>query len=106
MILLLILSIVTPLISHLLGLIINLKYPKLDFDNAAEVVKQSSSTFVSTTLGFLLLMFTVVLLLNVVGTINSSLLLLILTLVYVLVDIILYLMLIKSGTKSFNSLSV
>ena len=49
--LLLVLSILIPLISHFVGLIVNLKYPKLDWENTAEVVKQSTSSFVSVMIG-------------------------------------------------------
>ena len=55
--LLLILSILIPLVSHFIGLITNLKYPKLDWENTAEVVKQSTSSFIAVMLGMFLLIF-------------------------------------------------
>ena len=103
--LLLILSILIPLVSHFIGIIVNLKYPKLDFENSAEVVKQSTSSFISVMTGMLLLMISVGITLNVINNISSILLLIIATLVYLLVDIILYLYLIKKGVKSFSNLT-
>ena len=46
-ILILIASILLPLISETIGIIINLKYPKMDAKNDTEVVKQSMSSTVS-----------------------------------------------------------
>lgn len=52
----LIASILLPFIAEILGILINLKYPEMKADTDAEVVKQSSSSTVSTMLGFLLVM--------------------------------------------------
>ena len=106
MILLLILSILIPLISHFIGLIINLKYPKLDWENSAEVVKQSTSSFVSVMIGMVLLVVNTMIISKVVGKINSTLILLITVLLYLIINIILYLYLINKSTKEFNKLSI
>ena len=55
MLLLIMCSIVYPLISSLVGIIANLKYPKMDADNDTEVVKQSMSSFIAVMLGFALI---------------------------------------------------
>ena len=47
-------SIVGPIISSLLGLIINLKYPKMDASNDTEVVKQSMSSMISVFSGMII----------------------------------------------------
>ena len=106
MILLVILSILIPLISHFIGLIINLKYPKLDWENSAEVVKQSTSSFVSVMIGMVLLVVNTMIISKVVGKINSTLILLITVLLYLIINIILYLYLINKSTKEFNKLSI
>ena len=106
MVLLLILSILIPLVSHFIGLIVNLKYPKLDAENSTEVVKQSTSSFISVMLGMILLIITIVIITNIIGYINSTLLLLIATIVYIVIDSILYLYLINKGVEEFNNLSV
>ena len=104
--LLLILSILVPLVSHFIGLIVNLKYPKLDAENSTEVVKQSASSFIAVMIGMLLYITTVVIVINVIGHISAILLLMIITLIYIVVDIILYKYLINIGVKIFNHLTI
>lgn len=106
MLLLIVLSILIPLVSHFIGLIVNLKYPKLDAENSTEVVKQSTSSFLSVMIGMILLMISIVIIIRVVGKINSTLVLIMATILYILIDTILYLYLITRGVKDFNRLSV
>lgn len=105
-ILILVLSILLPLISHFLGLIINLKYPKLDAENSAEVVKQSTSSFIAVMLGMgLLIVF--ITLTTVLGVfLNETIILLIFTVFYALVNFGLYTYLTKKSVKEFDSLSI
>ena len=103
---LLILSIIVPLVSHFLGLIINLKYPKLEFDNPTEVVKQSMSSFLSVMLGMILLMINIGIIVLLLGKTNSTLILLIVTTLFIIVDTLLYLYLTKKSVKDFNKLSI
>lgn len=104
--LLLVLSILIPLISHFVGLIVNLKYPKLDWENTAEVVKQSTSSFVSVMIGIILLVANAMIIAKIVGKMNSTLILLLAVFLYLIVNIILYVYLINKSTKEFNQLSV
>ena len=106
MILLVILSILIPLISHFIGLIINLKYPKLDYENSSEVVKQSTSSFLSVTIGMLLFGITIFVVIKSVELIGSVSLLSLFLVVYFLIDIILYIYLIKVSINDFNELSI
>lgn len=105
-ILLLMLSILIPLISHFIGLIVNLKYPKLDWENSAEVVKQSVSSFASVMIGMILLVINAVVIFKVIGSINSTLVLLVAVLIYLILNVILYLYLTKVSVKEFNKLSI
>ena len=105
-ILLLIFSIITPLISHFIGLIINLKYPKLEYENSAEVVKQSISSFLSVIIGMLLLILSVVTISKLIEYLNSLNILLIFLAIYTLMDIILYLYLTKKSIKKFSKLTI
>jgi len=105
-ILLLILSILIPLVSHFVGLIVNLKYPKLDAENSTEIVKQSTSSFISVMIGMVLFIMSIVFVVKLVEHIKSMLFLLIATLIYLVIDTILYLYLINKGVKDFNRLSV
>lgn len=50
-VLLLIASVLLPLISETIGIIVNLKYPRMDAQNDTEVVKQSMSSSVSVFMG-------------------------------------------------------
>ena len=104
--LLLVLSILLPLVSHFVGIIVNLKFPKLDWENATEIVKQSFSSFLSVMIGMVLLVINFTIISNIVGEINSTILLVIITAIYILIDILLYLYLATKGSKDFNKLSV
>lgn len=55
-ILTLIASVVMPFVAELIGILVNLKYPVLDAQTDAEVVKQSGSSNVSALIGLLLVM--------------------------------------------------
>lgn len=105
-ILLLILSLLIPLVSHFIGLIVNLKYPKLDAESNAEVVKQSLSSFISVMIGMILLITSVIIIINVVSKINATLLLSLFVFVYIIIDILLYIYLINKGEKIFNKLLI
>lgn len=104
--LLILLSILIPLVSHFIGIIINLRYPKLDYENSTEVVKQSTSSLVSLALGMLLLVVNIVIVTNIIGLVNSKLILFMFSLIYIMIDIIFYLYLINVGVKEFKDLSI
>ena len=104
--LLIVLSILIPLVSHFIGIIVNLKYPKLDAENSAEVVKQSTSSFISVMIGMILALLSIVIITKIIGKINSSIFLIIVTIIYIIINTILYLYLIKKGTIEFNKLTV
>ncbi len=106
MILLLFLGILIPLVSHFIGIIINLQYPKLDFENESEVVKQSMSSFLSVMIGMILFIVSIVITLNLLGNIHAKLLLFLTVVFYLIVDFILYQIMLHKGVKDFNKLSV
>jgi len=106
MFLLLLLSILIPLTSHFIGIIVNLKYPKLDWENQAEVVKQSTSSFVAVMIGMVLLVLSAFLAFKFISIVPAIIILSIFTLVFILLDTILYLYLTKKSVKEFDSLSV
>ena len=105
-ILLLMLSVLVPLLSHFIGLIINLKYPKLDYENSTEVVKQSVSSLVSVLIGMILLIVNLVVLNKIIGVVSADIILLVATGIYCFIDIILYLYLIRFGVNDFEKLSI
>ena len=105
-ILLLGLSIIMPLVSHFIGIIVNLRHPKLDFENSTEVVKQSASSFISVMIGMILIFISLTIMFKLVGVISSTLILVLLSIVYLLVDIVLYIYLVNYGVKYFNKLNI
>ena len=95
-------SIACPTFSAIIGLIINLKYPKLDANSDTEIVKQSMSSFLAVFSGFGLGMVSVTItficgMKNIV--IVSELL------VFIILDILLWKYIEKKGTKKFEKLS-
>ena len=104
--LLIILSIIIPLVSHFIGIIINLKYPKLDAENSAEVVKQSVSSFLAVVIGMLLLILNIFIISKIYTFMSSISILIIFILAYLLIDIFLYLFLVNNSTKDFEKLSI
>ena len=105
MLLIIFLTILMPLVSHFLGLIMNLKFPKLEFDSPTEVVKQSMSSFTSVILDFIILAILIIGLFKVMEF-NNMLVLLALTILFAVIDILLYIYLTKRGTKLFENLSI
>ena len=103
-ILLLILSVLIPLVSHFIGILVNLKYPKLDAENSTEIVKQSMSSFISVLIGMILLTVTVIIIIKIIGSIASIQILLLSVLIYIIINTLLYLILITKGVKEFNSI--
>ena len=104
-ILLLILSILIPLVSHYIGLIVNLKYPKFDWENTSEVVKQSMSSFIAVTIGMVLFIISYITITRFVGHISSISILIISIIAYIIIDIILHMYLVTKGSKIFNKLT-
>ena len=104
--LLIVLSILMPLISHFIGIIINLKYPKLEWETPAEAVKQSTSSFIAVMLGMVVLIIVVGIAFALLGKVLPIIVLLIATGVSGLINLILYLYLTKKSVKDFDSLSL
>lgn len=104
--LLIVLSILIPLVSHFIGILINLRYPKLDAENSTEVVKQSTSSFLAVMIGMVLFFISVLVITQIVGKVNSTLVLVLATIIYLIIDFVLYLCLVNNGSKKFESLSV
>jgi ABC-2 type transport system permease protein len=105
-ILLILLSVLIPLVSHFIGLIINLKYPKLDAENPTEVVKQSMSSLVSVMLGMVLAIASIYITLNIAEKISSFWILLYATIIYIVLDGILYYYLTHQSMKDFQKLTI
>ena len=89
-----------------IGLIINLKYPKLNASNDTEVVKQSMSSMISVFLGMGIFIVSIIIIGLLSKYLEIKLLLLIHVLIMVIVSYISYLILMKNGPKEYQELNV
>ena len=94
------------LLSASIGLIVNLKYPKLDASNDTEVVKQSMSSMVSVLFGILVLVLSTVYFLYFYDKIKLNLLIIIHICLIIIISIISYLYLMIKGPREYYKLNV
>lgn len=107
MFLILIASIILPAFTQMIGIIINLKYPKMDATNDTEVVKQSMSSAISVFLGMGLLLLTGGGMFVLFSTgIEPKLIMSIVIIIYSILNILLWNYLKKNSTKYFNEITV
>ena len=105
--LILIASFLLPLVSELIGIIVNLKYPKIDASNDTEVVKQSMSSLISVIAGMALIALTITLLYTFINKgVDSNIIILMFLTFYSLVCLILFLVLKKNCNKYFDNINV
>lgn len=93
-------------LTSIIGLIVNLKYPKLSFTNDTEVVKQSMSAMISVFIGMGLLFTSIVLIIYLSDYMSTNLLLFLHLFIFLIISIILYVILIKKGPREYQKLSV
>ena len=100
-------SILLPLVSETIGIIVNLKYPKMDAENDTEVVKQSMSSMISVFIGMALSFITIFVLVMLLNVGVSNILVLILSnLFYIIIFCLLLIYLNKCGSRDFNRINV
>ncbi len=105
MILVLVAVVAMPLVTELIGILINLKYARFDSENDAVVVKQSASVMVATFLGLGMLLFAVGLTIAVVLLAGQVVGLLIMDAVFVIVSAFLYFAVATRGEEKYLKLS-
>ena len=106
-ILILIASILIPLIAETIGIIINLKYPRMDARNDTEVVKQSMSSSISVFAGMILIGITGFLLYKALeANMSNNTIMLIAMFIYAVIYFGLEILLHKICDKSFDNISV
>lgn len=105
--LILLASFILPFVSEIIGILVNLKYPKMDAKNDTEVVKQSTSTAVAVLLGGILALLTAVsiVLLASLG-ISTYLVLLISLAFYGLILLLLVIRMKKKSVEEFNNIVI
>ena len=105
--LILIASFLLPFVSELIGIIVNLKYPKLDASNDTEIVKQSMSSMISVFIGLGLVGVTAIILFKMLDMgISGHLIMLLFIIVYGIMCLGLWLYLVKTSDRSFNNIEI
>lgn len=100
------LSIIIISLTSNIGLIANLKYPKMNASNDTEVVKQSMSSMISVFLGMGILIGSILIIIFLSDYIKLNILLVLHVLLITIISIILYLYLMKYGTKEYRKINV
>lgn len=101
----LIASIIMPTFTAVLGILMNLKYPKMDARSDTEVVKQSISSMVSVFIGMFVGMLSIAII--IIGSkINLNLFIILELLVFSVIVFILWKTLKKYGVKKFKEINV
>lgn len=105
--LLLLASFILPLMTEVMGMLFNLKYPKMNASNDTEVVKQSMSTIASTFVGMGLAIVTSFLVFGALDkNISNNIIMLIVIFSYTVISMILIIILNKKGDKYFNNINI
>lgn len=94
---------IVPILSSLFGLFINLKYPKLKWNNETEVIKQSTSTMICTFTGMILVFISIFLILKFIK--NVHLLIIGELVIFSFMIMVLCLLINTFGKKSIQELS-
>lgn len=103
----LIASLIFPNFTALIGILVNLKYPKMQFDSDAEVIKQSTSSFISVLIGMLSAMVTIgLIIIGAVLGLNINIIVMLELLIFLAICIILWQVLKNYGVKKFNDINV
>lgn len=106
-ILILVASIMLPFISETMGILINLKYPKMDAENDTEVVKQSMSSTIAVFAGMLLIAISAILLFaGIKLKLSVDLIMLCLLGIYSIICLAMIIYLNKKSVKDFNAINV
>ena len=93
-----------PLVTELIGILIDLKYAKFDAESDAVVVKQSAGVLVATFLGLGMVLFTISLLFALVFITGQTVGLLIMDAIFVIVSLFLYFAVATRGAEKYAKL--
>ncbi len=100
-------SILLPLIAETVGIIVNLKYPRMDAKNDTEVVKQSMSSSISVFMGMAMIGITLFVLFKALdANISNNMIMIGFIVVYTIIYSGLVLLLHKTCDKSFERIEV
>lgn len=99
-------SLITIALSGIIGLIINLKYPKMNAKNDTEVVKQSISSMLSVFIGIGIFILSIILIIYFYKILNVTLLLIMHVFILLLLTLVLYCILMKFGIEEYKKINV
>ena len=105
-ILVLLTTIILPILIEIIGLLINIKYPKFEFKNDTEVIKQSMATMLSVYTGMGIAILIMVGYFYFIETFDFTILISLMLGCLAIITFILYKVLMIFGVKSFNKLNV
>lgn len=105
MVLVLVATVAMPLVTELIGILINLKYARFDAENDAVVVKQSAGVMVATFLGLGMTLVTVSLTIGTVLMAGQIVGLMIMDAVFVIVALFLYFFVAMKGEEKYLKLT-
>ena len=98
-------SIIVPTLTAIIGLLTNLKYPKMDATSDTEVVKQSMSSMISVFIGFSAAIISIVAMI-LIKNIDINLIIILELLVYSIIVFILWNILKKYGVRKLKEINV
>ena len=93
-------SIILPVFMSIINLFVNLKFPKINENNETEVVKQSTSSFISSVIG----MFLSIILIGLVFILDSFILRIMLCIILLILSFIIWKVLVKYSGKRFKEI--
>lgn len=93
-------SIILPVFTSIINLFVNLKFPKINANNETEVVKQSTSSFISSVIG----MFLSIILIGLVFILDSFILRIMLCIILLILSFIIWKVLVKYSGKRFKEI--
>ena len=107
MLLILYASILIPFIAELIGIMVNLRFPKMDATNDTEIVKQSMSSFISVFAGMGLAMVSSAYLLGLTFSgVNTTAVAISFLIISTILAVALWLRLVNTADKRFNEIQV
>ena len=100
-------SILLPFIAELIGIMANLKYPKMDATNDTEIVKQSMSSMIAVFIGMGLAMLSSTFLIGLaIAGLSNTIIQLLFLIIFTIVAALLWLRLTKISDKRFDEIQV
>lgn len=99
-------SVLLPLVSEITGILVNVKYPRMDAENDTQVVKQSMSSMISVLLGMILSGLTIFILIKALNNNISNYVIILGGLgIYMAICLALIMYLNKKGVEEFNKIN-